>query len=486
MSRATEYKPLTAIWEVTMGCNMRCGHCGSSCEERLPDELTTDEALSLIDQVADLGLKWITLSGGEPLIREDLPELVQKFASRSVAVNIITNGWLIDSKMAQQLKNSGVSTVAISIDGTEKTHDSIRKNGSFMRICEAATHLKNAGVTIGAVTTVSNNNINSLSELHNMLSTMGVASWQLQLGQPMGNFKKRPEWVITPEQVPRIIDFCYEASFDGTIRIFTADCIGYYTKKEMMVRQISGGSASIWNGCNAGIRSFGILHNGDILGCTSIREKSFVEGNIRNQPLSHIWSNPENFAWRRKMSKEHLEGDCAICTYGSKCLGGCPNTRLTMNGDIHSENRYCIYNLSLKRMRNYLQSENDIQWLIAQSKQSVDNNDFQTAAFLMKRVLSIEPENKKALAIAGFVEFMCGNYTLCESANRKALELDPSDTYAMKGLGLALHKLGDSVRGLEYLEQAAKLTNYTDKDIMNDLAFVWKELGQVDLELPAG
>ena len=472
-----EYKPLTAIWEITMGCNMRCGHCGSSCEERLPDELTTDEALSLIDQIADLGLRWITLSGGEPLIREDLPQLVQKLVSRSVAVNIITNGWLIDSKMAQLLKTSGVSTVAISIDGNEEIHDSIRKKGSFSRICEAAAHLKSAGVTIGAVTTISNNNINALPELHSILSSLGVASWQVQLGQPMGNFKERPEWVISPEQVPGVIDFCYKASLEGALKIFPADCIGYYTEKETMVRQIAGGAATVWNGCNAGIRSFGILHNGDILGCTSIRERSFVEGSIRNQPLSHIWSNPEGFPWRRKISKEQLEGDCAICTYGSKCLGGCPNTRLTMNGDIYSENRYCAYNMTVKRLKDYIQQEDDVQWLISQAKQCIGNKDFQAAAFFANHALTIEPENKRALAITGFAEFMCGNYALCENANRKALELDSCDTYAMKGLGLALHKLGNSQKGLEYIEQAAKMTNYADKDILNDLAFVRREAG---------
>ena len=475
-----EYKPVTAVWEVTMGCNMRCGHCGSSCEERLPDELETHEALSLIDQIADLGLKWITISGGEPLLRDDLPQLVQKFVSRSVAVNIITNGWLIDSETAEKLKASGVSTVAISIDGTEEVHDSIRKKGSFARIREAVAHLKHAGVTIGAVTTISNKNIDLLPELRRMFIDMGVSSWQVQPGLPMGNFKERPDWVIDPEQVPGIIDFCYETAMEGKIRIFPADCLGYYTEKEMIVRQKSGigGAVSMWDGCNAGVRSFGILHNGDILGCTSIREKSFVEGNIREQPLSDIWLNPESFDWRRKMSKAQLSGDCAICIYGSKCLGGCPNTRLTMNDDMYSENHYCVYNLALKELREQLCQQDDAQWLVTQAKNCLENKDFQTAAFFTDRALTIEPENKTALAVKGFAEFMCGNYALCESANKKALELDPNDTYAMKGLGLALHKLGDSVKGLEYLEQAAKMTDYADADIMNDLNFVRQEMNK--------
>lgn len=472
------YTPLTAVWEVTMGCNMRCGHCGSSCEEPLPGELTTQEALSLVDQIAALGLRWITLSGGEPLIRADLPLLIERFVSRSVAVNIISNGWFIDEEMARTLKAAGVSTVAISVDGTKKVHDSIRKPGSFGRIKEAVAHLNDAGVTVGAVTTLSKKNIMLLPKLRRALVDMGVDLWQVQLGQPMGNFKERPDWVLDPEQVPHIIDFCIETAMAGEIKVFPADCIGYYTEKEMLIRQYAGigGATSIWNGCNAGMRNFGILHNGDILGCTSIRDKSFVEGNIRERPLAQIWSDPQGFAWSRYVAKAQLQGDCAICIYGSRCLGGCSNTRLTMNGDMYAENQYCAYNVTLKRLRERLLQETDTGRLMTQAEQSLGAHEFQTAAFLTDRVLSLQPEDKQALAIKGFAEFMCGNYVLCETANRAALALDPNDTYAMKGLGLALHKQGDSIEGLALLEQAAKMTNYADADVMADLEFVRREM----------
>ena len=82
------YQPITGVWEVTMGCNMRCGHCGSSCEGSLPGELNTEEALDLCDQIAELGLKWITLSGGEPLTRKDTPELVKRLSGNGVTINV--------------------------------------------------------------------------------------------------------------------------------------------------------------------------------------------------------------------------------------------------------------------------------------------------------------------------------------------------------------------------------------------------------------
>ncbi len=473
-----KYQPLTCVWEVTMGCNMRCGHCGSSCTEPLPDELNTEEALDLIDQLKQIGLKWITLSGGEPLTRKDLPLLVKRLSQHSIIVNMITNGWLMNEKIAKTLKENGISTVAISIDGTEEIHDSIRRKGSFARAANAFSMLRSLGITVGAVTTVSQKNIHILPELRDQLIQMGVNSWQLQIGLPMGNFVKQPDWLIEPEQVDSLIDFCYETSLQDKIKIFPADCIGYYTKKEIIVRQrtYKTDHTPLWDGCNAGIRGFGILQNGDILGCTSIRSPEFIEGNIRQRKLSEIWEDPTKFTWRRSLKKNELKGECADCTYGSKCLGGCPNTRLTTKGSIYSENNYCSYNIALKKLKKDLESKSNQEELFETALRKLKENSFQEAALIINRYLELQANNPDALKLQGFAEFMCGNYGLSERANRKVLEMFPEDTYAMKGLGLALHKQGKSREGIEFVERAAGITNYSDQDILHDLSVIRNEL----------
>lgn len=136
MENTSKYHPVTAVWEVTMGCNMRCKHCGSSCMDPSDDELSTEEALKVIDQMADLGVKWVTLSGGEPLTRKDLPQLIKHLRSCGISANVITNGWLLKDK-AQQLKDAGVATVAISIDGTEEIHNNIRRQNLLLEIWKA-------------------------------------------------------------------------------------------------------------------------------------------------------------------------------------------------------------------------------------------------------------------------------------------------------------------------------------------------------------
>lgn len=466
-----KYQPITCVWEVTMGCNMRCGHCGSSCEAPLPDELSSQEALDMCDQIAELGLKWVTLSGGEPLTRKDIVSLIKRLHDKGVAVNIITNGWLLEEKLVEELKKSGISTVAISIDGTPKVHDQIRKEGAFEHARKAFSLLKEHGIRTGAVTTITNQNIQILGELKEELIRMGVKTWQVQIGLPMGNLKERPDWLLTPDKVNDIIDFCYETAKEGRIKIFPADCIGYYTKKEMKIKKISYETdmISMWDGCNAGIRGFGILHNGEILGCTSIRDRSYIEGSIRERSLRDIWEDEKSFRWRRDMEKSKLTGECKTCIYGSKCLGGCPNTRLTMNGDIYSENQYCAYNLELKELDKKYEAFTDPEELLTVAESMLKQKAYQEAAAALKRVLQLEPENSRALTVKGYAEYMCGNYELCRIDNEKAIEIDRDNADAISGCAHALYKMGDRREAVRLMRKAVSKAKVNQGEFAEDL-----------------
>lgn len=464
-----DYQPLTCVWEVTMGCNMRCGHCGSSCTNPLPDELTTEEALDLCDQIADLGLRWVTLSGGEPLTRKDITELVKRLSGKGVAVNIITNGWLMEEDMAKSLKDSGISTVAISIDGTREIHNNIRREGAFEHAEHAFGILRGLGITRGAVTTVTKQNIHILRELKEELIRIGVDSWQLQIGLPMGNLKERPDWVLEPKQIQDIIDFCYETAVERRIKIYPADCIGYYSQKEMVTRHISFGKPFLWDGCNAGVRSFGILHNGEILGCTSIRERDYIEGSIKERSLKSIWEDKNAFAWRRSMKKEQLSGACKTCIYGSKCLGGCPNTRLTMEGDIYGENRYCSYNLMLDEMNEKYQNYVDPERLFNIGDALIKHHSYQEAVYALKRLLEIDPDNIDGWIAKAYAEYMCGNYEICKNDNAKALELDSESVGALEGCATALYRLGDYDQAVSYMEKAASFSGPKQGVLQEDL-----------------
>lgn len=344
------YKPLTCVWEITMGCNMRCKHCGSSCTTSLPGQLTFEEAINFLDMASEIGMQWISISGGEPFMRQDLVEIIKYATCKGIGINVLTNGWLITDKIAEQLGKLDGVRIMISLEGPEYIHDFIRKPGAFRHAQESYERLHLNGVQTGCTTTITKRNIDHLNELKFFLTQENVKCWQLQIGFPMGNLASHEDWLIDPEQVPEIIDFCYDVSCEGKIDVYPADCIGYYDSKQNKVYQNSFKTKNIkeWSGCTAGKQSFGLLHDGSIIGCTSIRHKNFIEGNIKEKSLRQIWEDPNAFSWNRRFKVEDLQKDCLKCKYGERCLGGCPNSRISINGSLYSENLYCTQNLRIK------------------------------------------------------------------------------------------------------------------------------------------
>lgn len=414
------YNPITCVWEVTMGCNMRCGHCGSSCKNPLPDELTTDEAFKLADMFGKMNISWVTLSGGEPLIRKDICQIIKYLSDRAIKTNIITNGWLLNKETARNLKKANISTVAISIDGPKEIHDRIRRSGSFDQSKRAFKILNEEGVYTGSITTISRENIDYLGRIKKDLIDMGVKLWQVQLGLPMGNFIEHKNWMISPSEIQPIIDFCYQTALEGEIRITPADCIGYYNSKLNSINYME--NIGNWEGCNAGIRSFGVLHNGDIVGCTSIRDKNFIEGNIKKRSLMEIWEDPKSFSWRRNMTKYNLKGNCKICRYGSECLGGCPNTRITTQKSLESENLYCSFNYLIKKLKNKLEKIYNTDILFEKGCNALNNERYQEAYLIFNRVLALDHGYKYVSILKSIAEYKCGDYKLDDTKSKEIFD----------------------------------------------------------------
>lgn len=464
-------KPITAVWEITMGCNMRCKHCGSSCESALEGELTTEEALNLCDDLGKLGFKWITLSGGEPTTRKDWDLIAKRLNENNIIPNMITNGWSLNEELIDKAVNAGINTIAISIDGLENTHDIIRKEGSFKRSMSVLDLLKNKNINYSIITTINSGNIKELEELKSIFIEKGVMGWQLQLGLPMGNMAKNSDLVAKPSDIDIVIDFAHKAMLEDKIDIQLADCIGYFNIKEIEVRNHSlKTNVYEWDGCAAGKYTLGILHNGDIVGCTSIRNKEFIEGNIRTKRIEEIWENPDGFSWNRKMKKEQLKGLCKKCKYGNKCLGGCSNTRLTHGGSIYSENKFCSYNFALSRANSQFDMVESIEELYYKAKKFIERDNLQLAEMVLSKAIERGSENEEVLKLYGYTNFMLENYEESKIANKKLIAINSNDVYANKGLGLCFAKLGELDKGIEYLKKAINLTDEKFLDPYYDLA----------------
>jgi len=472
-------KPVTAVWEITMGCNLRCGHCGSSCASPLPDELTTVEALRLCDDISELGMEWISLSGGEPTTRSDWDQIIQRLTSNGVKANLITNGWLMDEQILDRAITAGVNIIAFSIDGLEQTHDMIRKKGSFQRIMQALDLMKERKIGPMVITTVNQKNLAELSRLKDILIEKGVRGWQLQIGFPMGKLAENREWVLEPFQVDSVIDIAYQTMLEKRLEVIPGDCLGYYSLKHIELLKMRNGGCPPQS-CTAGKGTFGILHNGDITACTSNRDKSFIAGNIRKRSLREIWEDPTSFAWNRGMKKEMLEGLCRTCRFGEKCLGGCSNSKLTFGGSVYAENTHCSYNFAMHKAAEKLSMTEDINGLLVIGREFAEQGLWQKAALALAEAIRRGADDESVFKLYGFVSFKLGNFADALEANEKIIMNNPENPYANKGKGLSLCRLGRSEEGIAYLKKAIQLAGPDFMDPYHDLAVIYMENQRVD------
>lgn len=345
------YRPKRGVFESTLACNLKCRHCGSSAGKARADELSTEECASLFTQLKDIGLSWLTISGGEPMSRPDWAKLIELATSSGLRVGMFTNAISLDDEAARRAKDSGIQSIGLSIDGLEATHDRIRgKQGHFKVLETAMDHLRKHQIPFSAITTICNDNLPQLEELNTYIAAQGAYNWQVQLGSDMGNLSHYPEMLISPKQLPKLEQRLANMIVSGPLKIYPADSLGYFGPNEKILRSPTGGHC--FSGCGAGTRNIGIESNGNIKGCLSIMAgynkegKNYVEGNIRNEPLADIWNRPGAFAYNREWKTSNLGGFCAQCTYSDKCRGGCMGKRIS-DGNL-KDNPMCTYRVLLE------------------------------------------------------------------------------------------------------------------------------------------
>lgn len=259
--------------------------------------------------------------------------------------------------------------------------------------------------------------------------------------------------------------------------VYLADDIGYYTKKDMEIRKACAGEEDWgWAGCHAGKSVLGIRANGDISGCLSIRDDSFIEDNIRRVPLKEIWTRPGAFAWNREFKLEKMTGFCRVCQFNTKCKGGCGGAKISFNNSIY-ENRYCSYCTAMEETGRAAAELNDFNTLVNGGKQYCDAGLYQAAEQYFSRAIDLQPDNLEVKAFLGFVHYFLRNYPIAAGYNMEILAARPQDAYAHKGLGLCLVKTGRREQGLSYLFKAVRL-DPDNPDYYLDLAVTLQELGQ--------
>ena len=350
LKEGSPFRPLNCVWEVTLACDLRCKHCGSRAGHAREHELTTVEALSMVDQLAELECELVTLSGGEPLLRDDWDVIARACADRGMKVNLVTNGVGVTPEVARRAVDAGLCNVAVSLDGPEAVHDAIRGRGTFARSCQGLRVLRDAGMSTAVMTTVHRSTIDHLAETRRVAIDVGAAMWRLQLGKPMGCLDESD--TIDPQRLLDLIPWLAAMKREGGIHVAVGDSLGYYGPHDRTLRGWGWrGRNERWQGCQAGRFAIGLESDGGVKGCLSIQgwhdEGTDLArvGTVREAPLAALWFDPEPFAWNRTFDPASLSGECARCAKARTCRGGATCVTTAVHGKP-GDDPYCYLRVS--------------------------------------------------------------------------------------------------------------------------------------------
>ena len=337
--------PVAAVWEITLSCNLKCAHCGSRAGAPRDAELSTSEALKLIQDMAEMGVRDVGLIGGEAHLRRDWLELVAAATRAGMSCSLQTGGRAFTEAKAAAAAAAGLAGAGVSLDGLAPNHDLVRGvPGSFEQAVAALRNLRKHGIKTTVNTQLWANSIGDLRGLLHVIANAGATTWQLQLTVAMGNAADHPEFLLQPyeliEIMPLIAELYDEAQALG-VRVVLGNNVGYFGPFEAKLRSIEE-VAVHWDGCSAGQNVIGIEADGKIKGCPSLATKDFTGGNVRDMPLADIWWTTQELGFARHSTKDALWGFCKSCYYADVCRGGCTWTAHSLFGRP-GNNPYCHY-----------------------------------------------------------------------------------------------------------------------------------------------
>ncbi|MEI7925462.1 MAG: radical SAM protein [Chloroflexota bacterium] len=350
----SEDKRPVVVWTSTRTCNLHCAHCYTdSFDEAYPDELTTEEALAMVDDLADLGSPVLLISGGEPLRRRDLFEVATHARARGMRVVISTNGTLITAEKAARLKEVGVSYVGISIDGRPATHDKFRGMlGAFEASMAAIKHCQEVGLNVGLRYTLTRANIADLPWLFELMVERDVHRLCIYHLAPTGRGAKIQGFAPSSEETRAAVDTIFERTraLDASgfhVDVLTADnhadaaYLSLHLARTDPERGASVHQMLAWNGGNqSGMAIACIAPNGDVYADQFWRWRAL--GNIRERKFSSIYrDDPPELVRQLRNRVELLPQRCQGCAFLDVCNGNFRSRAEATTGELWGMDPLC-------------------------------------------------------------------------------------------------------------------------------------------------
>jgi AdoMet-dependent heme synthase len=327
--------PLRMIaWELTRNCNLDCVHCRArASSKQYENELSLDECKKVLDDVASFSTPTIILTGGEPLLRDDIFDISRYGVSKGLRMVIAVNGTLVDLEVAAKLKDAGILRVSMSIDGkNQASHDNFRRvSGSFDSVMRAGRIFNEVGLPFQINTTVTRLNVDDLGDIYDLVKGMGAVAWHVFLLVPVGRGEGLKGEELNAAMYEDVLNWLYEREERNEMEM-KVTCAPHYYR---IVKEKGGTPKSA--GCLAGKSFLFISHTGIAQPCGYL---DLPCGDVRKDGVRKVWEDSQQFALIRDFRQ--YKGKCGHCKFLNIC-GGCRARALELKGDILEAEPYCSY-----------------------------------------------------------------------------------------------------------------------------------------------
>jgi radical SAM enzyme (rSAM/lipoprotein system) len=316
------------FWECTLRCNLNCLHCGSDCaKDSVVKDMPLDDFISVIDKITPTvnpNKTMIVLTGGEPLVRKDIEICGKELYKRGYPWGLVSNGLLLTKERLNSLMNAGLRSVTVSLDGFENSHNWLRGDKrSYRSAFEAAKLLtQTTNLKYDIVTCVNQVNFSELTELKNLLISIGVKEWRIFTIFAIGRAKENEKLQLTAQQFKQLFDFIKNTRKENKIKL-NYGCEGFLGEYEGEVRDN-------FFVCNAGINTASVLVDGSISACPSLRN-NYIQGNIYHDDFVDVWNNKYEKYRNRIWTKT---GICENCDSYKYCEGNGLHLRNETTGEL--------------------------------------------------------------------------------------------------------------------------------------------------------
>lgn len=351
--------PFTVAWEITRACALACVHCRAmAIPKRDPRELTTEEGFRLIDQVVEIGRPILVVTGGDPMMRRDVYDLLSYAVGRDLRVALSPSATALMTRRAlEKIKQTGVHMLHVSLDGSEPAiHDTFRRvEGSYQRTVGILRDIVDLAIPLQIGTTVSRHNLDDLPRIAERVAALGATVWSVFFLVPTG--RAQADTMITPEEHERVYQWLAELSQTAPFHVRTTAAPAYrriVLQRKQRESQASSGAANGWQltgagysfragdaptsrGVNDGDGFAFVSHIGEV--CPS----GFLQlaaGNVREQSLVEIYRDSPLF--RALRDRTQLKGKCGRCDFRAVC-GGSRARAYALTGDYHASDPSCTY-----------------------------------------------------------------------------------------------------------------------------------------------